>query len=248
MKNKKFKTFQSGLSLIELMVGVAIGLFIVGGATTLFVDNLSSNRQLLVETRVNQNLRVAADVIARDLRRATYWDNATTGLWVAGGTSVSTPNPYNTIDATVADTITYSYNRPTVDPAGGATLGFRRTVSGDDVGTLEIRNGSGGWQPLTDPDAINITSFTLTPTSRAVELWTYCSCRTRIPTSAACTDATLSTAATRPQLIIRQYAFEISGQPNTSSSTQNAAIQRQINGSVRVRNDELKNPNGCPVS
>ena len=58
------------------MVGVAVGLFVAGGAAKLFVDNLSNNRRMLVETRINQDLRAATDLIARDLRRAGYWRNA----------------------------------------------------------------------------------------------------------------------------------------------------------------------------
>jgi prepilin peptidase dependent protein B len=63
---------QRGLSIIELMVGVAIGMFIIGGAIKLFVDMFGNNRRLLIETRVNQDLRATADIIARDLRRAGY--------------------------------------------------------------------------------------------------------------------------------------------------------------------------------
>ena len=59
-----------GLSLIELMVAVAIGLFLVSGAMTLFVSNVVSSRRLSVETRMNQEMRAAADLIARDVRRA----------------------------------------------------------------------------------------------------------------------------------------------------------------------------------
>jgi prepilin peptidase dependent protein B len=67
---------QFGLSIIELMVGVAIGMFIIGGAIKLFVDMFGNNRRLLIEARVNQDLRAAADIIARDVRRAGYWSGA----------------------------------------------------------------------------------------------------------------------------------------------------------------------------
>ena len=76
MLNTRRHRGQRGLSIVELLIGLAIGLFIVGGAIKLFVDNLTNNRRLLLETRVNQDLRAAADLIARDLRRAGYWRNA----------------------------------------------------------------------------------------------------------------------------------------------------------------------------
>ena len=63
---------QRGLSIVELMVGIAVGMFLVAGAVTMFVGNLTSSRQLLVEARVNQDLRATVDLISRDLRRAGY--------------------------------------------------------------------------------------------------------------------------------------------------------------------------------
>jgi prepilin peptidase dependent protein B len=229
---------ERGLSIIELLVGVAIGLFIVAGAIKLTVDNLSGNRQLLVETRVNQDLRAAADIVARDLRRAGYWDDASTGLWSAGASVVSAVNPFVAVNTSTAETIVYSYDRPGIDPATNVTLGFRRTGAG----VLQLRNGAGDWQPLTDPNAVTITEFSITPTARTVELYEFCICRTRVPVIASCEDATLSVATTRPQMIIRQYEISITGE-----AANNPDVVRQIRETVRVRNDELKNPNGCPA-
>ena len=64
---------QTGLSLVELMVGVAVGLFVVAGATLVVSNQLGDNRRLMLETQIQQDLRAAADLIARDLRRSGYW-------------------------------------------------------------------------------------------------------------------------------------------------------------------------------
>lgn len=229
------------------MVGIAMGLFITAGAIKLFVDNLGSNRQLLLETRLNQELRTAADIVARDLRRASYWDDSLEGLWKAEASSVSAINPYANISTASAGTVIYTYQRPNVDPTTNANLGFRRTEA-NGLGTLEVQDASGGWQAITDPKSVNVTNFDLVSTPRIVELWKYCSCRTRLPVSSACEDATLETATTRPQMIVRQYDFAIRGKANTGQTALNDAIQREIRGTVRVRNDELKNPNGCPAA
>ncbi|MEW6706160.1 MAG: prepilin-type N-terminal cleavage/methylation domain-containing protein [Pseudomonadota bacterium] len=61
---------QQGLSLVELMVGVAIGLMVVATASTLMGHQLHDARALQVEHQVDQDLRAAADLIVRDLRRA----------------------------------------------------------------------------------------------------------------------------------------------------------------------------------
>ena len=84
---------QRGLSIIELMVGVAVGLFVAGGAAKLFVDNLSNNRRMLVETRINQDLRAVMDIMVGDIRRAGYWTTVTEGVNPFTITTAPSTNP-----------------------------------------------------------------------------------------------------------------------------------------------------------
>ena len=67
---------QQGASLVELLVGVAVGLFIVAGATLIVSTQLSENKRLLAETQLQQDLRAAADIMTRELRRSGYWLDA----------------------------------------------------------------------------------------------------------------------------------------------------------------------------
>ena len=55
------------------MIGLALGLFVVGGGLLMLAGFTDENRRLLLETRLNQDLRAASDVVTRDLRRAGYW-------------------------------------------------------------------------------------------------------------------------------------------------------------------------------
>jgi hypothetical protein len=119
-------------------------------------------------------------------------------------------------------------------------LGFRLVVDSG-VGRIEIQNAAGGWQTITDPSSINVASFNIAETRKTVELWTYCACRTRVPPITGCDDATLSTSGTRPQMVLRDYVMQIQ-----ASSVTDPAVQRQLNETVRVRNDSLLNPMGCP--
>ena len=65
-----------GVSMVEMMVGVAIALVVVAGGLALLANFTGENRRLLLETRLNQDLRAAMDVVVRDLRRAGYWQGA----------------------------------------------------------------------------------------------------------------------------------------------------------------------------
>lgn len=63
---------QKGFSLIELMIAMILGLFIVGGVIAVFVGSthsFSSNEAL---SRVQENGRFALEMIAQDLRNVGY--------------------------------------------------------------------------------------------------------------------------------------------------------------------------------
>ena len=62
----------AGVSLIELMVAMLLGLFLIAGIGHLF---LSSNRTYMLQdelSRIQENARFAMDLLARDIRMAGY--------------------------------------------------------------------------------------------------------------------------------------------------------------------------------
>ena len=239
---------QRGMSIVELLVGVAVGLLIVGGAVKLFVDNLTNNRRLLVETRVNQDLRAAADLIARDLRRAGYWRNAVAG--VSSDPAVPAAlNPYRVVDGTtVANQVTYSYSKDNVDALDNATEGFgvRRGVDGaTGRGVVQLRTAN-AWQTLTDPATLDIPTaadLSITPSAtRIVELWDACPCLSELlcngnqfadpnPETPGVTGIHF---ANRPRMAVRQYTLVLNGR-----AVSDARIRREVTETVRVRNDEV---------
>jgi prepilin peptidase dependent protein B len=234
-----------GLSIVEFMVGIAVGLFIVGGATKLFVDYLGSNRTLLLETRVNQDLRAAADLVVRDLRRASYWRNATAGISTVPSV-LPASNPYRTVDYNAGtETLTYSYSKDAVDAIDATTEAFgvkRGVVSGK--GVLQLQT-AGGWQTITDPGTLDIPSvngLTITPTaSRVVELWDECPCifestcfKRQFENPDPVTTVKGIHFDNRPRITIRQYDLRLRAQSSTDPK-----IVREIRELVRVRNDQL---------
>jgi prepilin peptidase dependent protein B len=242
---KRTNRLNLGLSMVELLVGVAIGLFIVGGAAKLVVDNLSANRRNLLETRVNQDLRAAADLVARDLRRSGYWQNAASGLWSSvGAPPVANPHRQLTVGgASDLGTIVYSYakdNNNSLD--SNEEYGY--SVAS---GVLRYQASSGVIQPVTDPNTLAIAAdgFKIIPTQRTVELFAYCSCMTTLK----CVAAEFAAASgvtpagiyygTRPYTVVREFEVRIKG-----NSATDAAVTREIRETVRVRNDEIVG--ACP--
>lgn len=227
---------QAGLSVIELMVGFAVGLFIVGGAVKLFVDYMARNRTVVLEARVNQDLRAAADLIARDLRRAGYWQNAANSIWNATTSSFNI-NPYRTISLDTANghsRIRFDYSKDNTDTVETAEAGG--FAIGSD-GALQMLNG-GGWQAVTDPNTLTI-AMGITQSVSTIDLWNGCACFN----DGSCTATEFQTGgvhhATRPRAEIADYIVTLTGTSATDSTVRRSIVER-----IRVRNDQ---PMGtCP--
>ena len=70
-KNTMYPQFkQAGFSLIELMIAVAIGLFLIAGALTVYVNTNDSQRMVEDQVAMMDEARFAMEVIGYDLRHA----------------------------------------------------------------------------------------------------------------------------------------------------------------------------------
>ena len=99
-----------GFSLVELMVGIAVGMFVVAAAAIMTSGQLTENRRLLLETQLQQDLRAAADIVARDLRRTGFWIVARSGVPAPAGGTIAA-NPYGAVSMPAASTVLYTYYR-----------------------------------------------------------------------------------------------------------------------------------------
>jgi type IV pilus assembly protein PilW len=91
---------QRGLSLVELMVGAALGLIVVAAAGSVVAAHQGAARRVQVEARLMQDLRGAAELVARDLRRAGHWAAAASG--VRHGDELISANPHADISTSGA--------------------------------------------------------------------------------------------------------------------------------------------------
>ena len=231
-----------GLSIVELMVGMAIGLFLLVGASSMLISSITNSRALLAEARVNQNLRSAADLITRDLRRAGYWENAMAGTTTTG--SAATANPNSAI-STGSSTVTYSLARDA--SAVRITEAEKNTLNLDEQfgfkledGVVEMLVGSGNWQKLTDPGVLSVTDFDILGTTVPIDIKESCAktcCDST--TTPSCTSINVATPPGCPKISVRRYDLSLTGQSATDS-----AVVRTLKTSVRVRNDAISG--ACP--
>ena len=66
------RTRQSGLSLIELMVALTIGILLLLGTTSLFISNKRIYREQEEIGRMQENARYALEQLVRDIRMSVY--------------------------------------------------------------------------------------------------------------------------------------------------------------------------------
>jgi len=227
LKRARLSGGQRGLSMVELMVGVAIGLFVVAGATLVVSNQLGDNRRLMLETQIQQDLRATADLIAKDIRRAGYWGSAETGVWHAAAVAVST-NPYTDLQGVTsgvaASGVQFGYSRGAennvLDDATERS-GFRLNN-----GVIQMYTG-GAWQALTDATTLRVTNFQVTLRSQDVDLTCFNAC----PASAA---------ACPPRQSVRDITVLIDG-----TAVHDANVRRSARSNVRLRNDVITGT--CPA-
>lgn len=203
---------QRGLSLVELMVGVAVGLFVVAGGAAMVGGMLGDNRRLLIETQVQQDLRSSADIITRELRRIGYWEQAENGVW--SPTSAAQKNKFSPLITSTGSEVSFSYRRGSGQEG---PFGFKL-----ENGTIKTRLSS-GWQELTDPRTVDITQFRVTEVDAPAVV---------LPCPKLCPDGT---QACWPTLVAREFKVEITGEAVSDRN-----VRRSLTTNVRLRNDYVR--------
>jgi prepilin-type N-terminal cleavage/methylation domain-containing protein len=211
---------QQGLSLVELMIGLAIGLIVTAGVVKAFAAQVTHTQQLLLEARVEQDLRSAVDLIVRDLRRAGYWGQA------ARPPDAAASNPYQAIDVPSTSEIHYAYSQDDDEDEVASNENHGFLLRDDD--TLRAVDGRGGWQPLTDPSVVRVTELSIDLQTRVEPLGHFC-----VPACAAGDPAC-------PSVQVREIVVRLRAQ-----SASDARVRREASERVRVRNDAVS-PAGCP--
>ena len=84
---------QRGLSLIELMVAMSIGLFLLAGAISVLAKGRDLYRTNDAAARLQETARYAMSTIEADLRMANYWGLNSRADLVENGPALDTANP-----------------------------------------------------------------------------------------------------------------------------------------------------------
>ena len=94
-----------GFTLVEMMVGVAIGCLLLAALATLYVFSMRSFASMANYSDLNQKSRYASDIVTRDIRSAYNVISAWPSLTAATQIVLNEPD-----DLTKTTTITYIYD------------------------------------------------------------------------------------------------------------------------------------------
>ena len=197
-----------GFTLTEMMIGVAISLFLLTGLLMAVTTATKSSSDTLGAVKGAQDLRGAMLMIGRDLRRAGYWASAT-GM-VGDNTVV---NPFGVVNTAVAGCILFSYDRNDNGVRDAAeSFGYRlnngvieaRTAGASD----DCTGGGHTWEALTDAKVNTVSALTFTQAEK----------------SAAITGG--------GQMVVREVSVDAA-----AALTRDASVKQSFTETIRVRND-----------
>ena len=213
------------MSLVELMVGITIGLFIVAAASLLVSNQLVDNRRLLLETQLQQDMRATMDIMSRQLRRAgARRENDSVGLLVGGPGLPGRFDPEYTgvVISAAGSEISFDYHLNASSDEYLTTGRIERNwgfkLTDGRVRTSLARDG--GWQDLTDRSTVNVTNLRFTEVTRASQV---------VPCPKLCPGGG---TACWPRADVRTYRIVLQAQ-----AASDAQVVRRLESTVRLRND-----------
>lgn len=212
-----------GVTLVELMIGMTLGLIVTVGTLGLLSGQLRSNRELLTSARLNSELRATMDTMVRDVRRAGYWGGAERGTWFQRNPT-PVANPFDEVTVGTG-TITYRYD---ANADGVLQNGetFRLELDAD-AGVVELHTqGSDDPVPLNDPEVTEVTGLAFELVERE--------------TSVTCLHGGAGPVAlTPPVLTVRELRITLDARLR-----EDTAVTRSLTERVRLRNDLVAG--SCP--
>jgi type IV pilus assembly protein PilW len=232
---------QKGAGLVELMIGMAIGLIIVAAAATVYVTTVRGGADTLRSAKLNIELRGAMDIMVAEIRRAGY-------LWFDADTDLST-NPFMQANTNLtlvgSDCLLFAYDANANNVADTSDqFGFKKNGSkvsmrlgGTAPSTSAGCSAAGdSWEGITDDNIIIVDTLTFAVTYQCLNSKTGAGSANQACATGNAIYNAASAAAVKSDLVeIRNVAITLVGHHKDDTQTSMSLSQ-----SVRVRNDRVQ--------
>ena len=231
---------QSGLTLMEMMISLALSLVVTTAMVTLMGNSMGSATRIIQMTQLSDELRNAMSMLSRDVRRANYnpyslhcYANADCGIDDDDPMKVNFINDLDVVAFQGNDCLRYFLEReaPTGEPGTVGGGGFRLATT-NGVGRIEMWTGAAAppadcsgnnWIAVTDPGFVNITELTIQEDEGLTETFSDTILR--------------KDGSVLLNIRARQVRMVMEGQLLIEPT-----ITRRIEDTIRVRNDFIETP------
>ena len=173
---------QTGATLMEVLVAMSISLVVTAAMIAMMANSLGSTARIIKMTKLTDDMRVALQMMSRDVRRSSYNANsmfcysnedcATDGAITAAHVINLPDLDLDSENGRAGNCFTFLMDR---DHNGDSTEndagGFRRVTTGG-VGVIEMWTGdaspdcssdagAAGWVQITNPENMDIFAFSV---------------------------------------------------------------------------------------
>lgn len=256
---------QRGVSLLELMIGITVGLLVLASSLVIYLSGSRGATDSLRVSRFNQNVREIVNIMSADIRRAGY-----TAVNTAGTNNIFTAAANNVVIS--GSCILYAYDATFLGGAVGVAdagvdfFGFRlnnNTVQmlSPAAGVASTAAGActtdGNWVNLTDPNEITVTTLNFDTigsrclayaiaTFKADDPTTYTQWTTTAGTGSACDSPpagfTAPNAATQFIVETRQVQISMTANHARDATLTRSTANNAVRETVLIRNNRTSAP------
>lgn len=185
---------QAGFTLVELMIGILVGMIVVAGVIALYISVIQGSTYATQEARLTQETRISMDFMADDIRRAGYShagrllqrdDGPDVNPFMQDAHNIAIHDGGQCILLAYDPTFSYdladpnfTFDHDLADLQGQNVqyvFGYRLDGNQLQMLTSQVLDTQdctlGQWEPLTDPNTTNVTALTFdTDLSRCMEM------------------------------------------------------------------------------
>lgn len=246
-----------GMTLIEIMIALLLGLMVIGGVMTIYISSIRGSTDIANSARLNYDLDSVMQLMVNDIRRAGYWGDAVSGSNAKNNPpTCDTGNPFTCGDADIViskktgeaddSCILYTYDFDDGDstttpeePDGNVNLneyfGFRLNGNGvdmrysvDDVTNISCDDGN--WENIVDTETVSINSLSFSLANSKCKNNT----TSATPDTTSCAATTMTINSGDTVIETRQIDITLTGQVRGED-----VVNKSLTDIVKVRNDRI---------
>lgn len=238
---------QTGLTLIEIMISLLIGLIIISATIGIYITAIRGSTDTLRSARLNHDLDSALALMVNDIRRTGYWSGA-----MVGSNSANNPFTQATTDLQIpsASCVLYTYDTGFVGTGAGTGVGFvdaneyygfkreGTNIQMRTSGNTTADCAQGQWENFNvsaGNEQIGVTNLTFTESFRCLRK-RVAAVPTDLSYNTTCAEVDIAgNLATGDRVIeTREITITLAGRVN-----QDQSITKNLTGRVKVRNDRV---------